>query len=62
MNKINTTNLDNRDKTRFFNNTGLKDVADYANQKYIMSPTDNSFTRFYKLNLDSNYQIIPTLE
>ena len=49
------------DKTKFFNNEGLKEVVEYANNKYITVPNDESLTNFYTLNIDKNYNIIPKI-
>jgi hypothetical protein len=45
----------------YFNNNGLKDIAKYSYDKYISVPNDASLTSFYKLNIDSNYNITPVL-
>jgi len=49
------------DKTKFFNNEGLKEVVEYVNNKYITVPNDESLTNFYTLNIDKNYNIIPKI-
>ena len=49
------------DLSMYFNNTGLQDIASYANQKYIMAPTDDSMTKFYQLSIDSDFKIKPVL-
>jgi len=49
------------DKSRFFNNKGLKDISTYANNKYISVPNDESLTKFYTLGFDKNYNLIPKL-
>ena len=43
----------------FFDNTDLLTTANYANNKYISVPNDESLTNFYKLDIDSNYNIAP---
>ena len=48
-------------KAKFFNNEGLKDIAKYANNQYISVPNDESFTKFYTLGFDQNYNIIPKI-
>jgi hypothetical protein len=49
------------DKTRFFNNKGLKEISTYANNKYISVPNDESLTKFYTLGFDKNYNLIPKI-
>ena len=49
------------DKTRFFNNKGLKDISTYANNKYISVPNDESLTKFYTLGFDKNYNLMPKI-
>jgi len=46
----------------YFNNTGLQDIAKYAQQAYREVPNDASLTHFYNLKIDSNYNINPVLE
>ena len=55
-NNNNTKNLE-----KYFNNTGLLDISDYTYQKYKIVSSDDSMTRFYKLELDNNYNIKPVL-
>jgi uncharacterized membrane protein len=50
------------DMSSYFNNTGLLDIMDYSQQKYIQVPNDLSLTRFYNLTLDKNYNVKPILE
>jgi hypothetical protein len=65
--KINQTsrdsneNISSKSLEKYFNNTGLLDISDYADQKYKIVSNDSSMTRFYKLELDSNYNIKPVL-
>jgi len=65
--KINQTsrdsneNISSKSLEKYFNNTGLLDILDYADQKYKIVSNDSSMTRFYKLELDSNYNIKPVL-
>jgi len=49
------------DKTKFFNNKGLKEISTYANNKYKSVPNDESLTKFYTLGFDKNYNLIPKL-
>ena len=55
----------NRDKEiqkyKYFDNDGLKEVVDYANNKYITVPNDKSLTNFYTLDIDKDYNIIPKI-
>jgi hypothetical protein len=46
----------------YFNNTGLKEISEYANSKYTSVPNDASLTNFYKLGFDSKFNITPKLE
>jgi len=46
-------------KYKYFDNDGLKEVVDYANNKYITVPNDKSLTNFYTLDIDKDYNIIP---
>ena len=57
----NTGKTDMGDLSIYFNNTGLQDIASYANQKYIMAPTNDSMTKFYQLSIDSDFKIKPVL-
>jgi len=47
------------DKSRFFNNQGLKEISRYANNKYISVPNDESLTKFYTLGFDKDYNLEP---
>lgn len=58
--KFNDTSVNNIDDN-VFDNTGLKDIANYANNKYISVPNDSSLTNFYKLDFDKYFNIIPTI-
>lgn len=63
LSKINTSNIDSiKNREAYFNNTGMNDISKYALQKYTMTPQDKSFTRFFKLNIDNNYNVKPILE
>lgn len=50
------------DNSVYFNNIGLKNIANYAQQKYTYVPTDKSLTQFYSLKFDDNYNLKPILE
>jgi len=54
-------NKSNKDINVFFDNTSLLDIADYSKNKYISIPNDDSLTKFYKLNIDNNFNISPKL-
>jgi len=56
---VSNTSVDN---SIYFNNTGLQDISNYAQQKYREVPNDASLTNFYNLKIDSNYKINPVLE
>uniref|UniRef100_A0A6C0F4G0 Uncharacterized protein n=1 Tax=viral metagenome TaxID=1070528 RepID=A0A6C0F4G0_9ZZZZ len=60
LNKINQSSVNNINNN-VFDNTGLKDIANYANNKYISVPNESSLTNFYKLDFDKNFNIIPTI-
>ena len=55
----------NRDKEiqkyKYFDNDGLKEVVDYANNKYITVPNDESLTNFYTLGFDKDYKLEPKI-
>lgn len=55
-------NKSNKDINVFFDNTSLLDIADYSINKYISIPNDDSLTKFYKLNIDNNFNIAPSLQ
>jgi hypothetical protein len=49
------------DNSIYFNNTGLLDISNYSQQKYIQVPNDPSMTHFYSLKMDNNFNIKPVL-
>ncbi len=49
------------DKTKFFDNQGLKEISNYASKKYISVPNDESLTKFYTLGFDKDYNLEPKL-
>jgi len=51
-----TTNINN-----YFDNPALKEISEYSNKKSISVPNDASLTNFYKLGIDSDYNIVPQL-
>lgn len=50
------------DNSVYFNNNGLKDIANYSNNKYIQVSNDPSLTHFYSLKMDNNFNLQPVLE
>ena len=56
--KTETTNIE---KSRFFDNEGLKEISKYAKNKYISVPNDESLTKFYSLGFDKDYNLEPKL-
>ena len=40
--------------SRYFNNTKLLDIADYAHQVYDTIPKDESMTKYFTLGIDSD--------
>ena len=65
----NSKNLENNiglkipiaDPASYFNNQGLLDSAKYARQVYDTVPVDSAATRFFTLQPDSNFNLIPVL-
>jgi len=49
------------EKSRFFDNQGLKEISRYADKKYISVPNDESLTKFYTLGFDKDYNLEPKL-
>ena len=45
----------------FFDNTGLLDISKYSINKYNSVPNDDSLTKFYKLDIDTNFNITPKI-
>jgi hypothetical protein len=45
----------------YFNNNSMITIANYATNKYISVPNDASYTNFYKLDIDNNYNVKPSL-
>ena len=44
-----------------FDNLGLKAISEYSNNKYLSIPNDESLTKFYKLDYDDNYNLMPKI-
>lgn len=49
------------EKSRFFDNQGLKEISKYSINKYISVPNDESLTKFYTLGFDKDYNLEPKL-
>jgi len=49
------------EKSRFFDNQGLKEISIYTKNKYISVPNDESLTKFYTLGFDKDYNLEPKL-
>ena len=49
------------DKTKFFNNKGLKEISKYSINKDISVPNDESLTKFYTIGFDTNYKLVPKI-
>lgn len=50
------------DPATYFNNKGLLDSAKYAQQVYDTVPVDSAATRFFTLQPDSNFNLMPVLQ
>ena len=50
------------DTSVYFKNEGLKDIAKYSNNKYITVPNDESLTKFYTLEFDKDYKLMPKIK
>ena len=70
LNKMNqTSNVSNEigtssptiDPASYFNNKGLLDSAKYARQVYAEVPIDSAATRFFTLQPNNNYDLIPVM-
>ena len=70
LNKMNqTSNVSNEigtsaptiDPASYFNNKGLLDSANYARQVYAEVPIDSAATRFFTLQPNNNYDLIPVM-
>jgi hypothetical protein len=59
--KIPNIAKNSKNTNSFFDNLGLKTISDYSLTKYSSSPNDESLTKFYTLEFDDNYNIIPKL-
>jgi len=49
------------DPSTYFNNKGLLDSANYARQVYDTVPVDSAATRFFTLQPDSNFNLMPVM-
>lgn len=45
----------------YFDNHGLNEISTYAKNKFTSSPNDASLTKFFKLDIDSNYKVNPII-
>ena len=55
-------NAENAKNTNtFFDNLGLKTISDYSLSKYNSLPKDESLTKFYTLDIDDNYNLVPKM-
>lgn len=57
LSKIRSSNPVNN----YFDNSFLKTISKYSTNKYITVPNDESLTKFYKLDFDKNYNIVPKI-
>jgi hypothetical protein len=60
LKKLNIKN-ENKKINNFFDNTGLIDISKYSENKYNSVPNDESLTKFYKLDIDDNFNIKPKI-
>lgn len=49
------------DPSTYFNNKGLLDSANYARQVYDTVPVDSAATKFFTLQPDSNFNLMPVM-
>jgi hypothetical protein len=65
LNKMNPNNQSSTNQRQiyadFFDNKSLLSVANYANRKYNAVPNESSYTNFYVLQPDSNFNLQPVL-
>lgn len=63
--KNKTENTDSRtpslDHASYFNNKGLLDTANYARQVYDTVPVDSAATKFFTLQPDRNFNLMPVM-
>ena len=59
--KLNKLKIAKDNINNFFDNTGLIDISKYTRDKYISVPNDDSLTKFYKLDIDKNFNITPKM-
>jgi hypothetical protein len=55
------TSIPIMDSASYFNNKGLLDTANYAKQVYDTVPVDSAATRFFTLQPDSNFNLMPVM-
>jgi hypothetical protein len=64
LTRINNTDTGSAPKLNsedFFNNKGLLDTANYAQQVYNAVPVDSAATRFFTLKPDANFNLVPVI-
>ena len=49
-------------KSDYFDNQSMLDISKYAQGKYITAPNDVSYTNFFTLKPDTNYNLNPVLQ
>lgn len=57
----NNSDMQEINYANYFNNKGLLDTANYAKQIYDTVPVDSAATRFFTLQPDNNFNLIPIL-
>ena len=61
INKAPDFEVSNKKKSDYFNNKALLDVAKYAKSVYKGVPEDEELTKYYKLSINKNLNIVPKL-
>ena len=61
INKALQFGLNNKKKSDYFNNKGLLDAAKYAKSVYKGVPEDEALTKYYKLTINKDFNIVPKL-
>jgi hypothetical protein len=68
LTKVNTTGTASigspkatQDPSSYFNNKGLLDTSNYARQVYDTVPIDSAATRFFTLQPDTNFNLMPVI-
>ena len=56
------TNLTNNEKKTYFDNQDMLEIQNYVKQKYSGLPeTDNDLIKYYKLAINKDFNIVPTI-